>query len=313
MGRSVNTPSTQWALRQLGSVSLGIPTGSKALKLLFKLKNFLTPGPSVQASAFQLKNCITGDVETITFTGVGVSAGLPSASASLQPDWITFETEKAYTFSDFEGFANVGGLSAGLGVNYSLSYVMFNGIDVKQAEYKRERIDLSGFSVGAGLGVGLYPLGVVNIVDAKDIMLDSVPNLEGCDLPADATEAVDLQQGTVDSSSSVQTEPPESVSWQPVSDPDSNTSVFTPDGQILPAPGSEVCYDSEAGQTDVGADGLTQSQVQIDGQAPDSSGAPGTQPQQSDYLFSAESDLNQDVCDPGQVGAVVDGGHAGGR
>jgi len=168
MSKGKHTRSTQWAMRTIGMISLKIPRKLRvptSVKDLFSLK----PGPAVSGVILEIKNLTNNNKQIMTFVGGGLQAGFFSrTSASLDPSWIQFETEKTYTLEDFEGFARTGGLSLSMGVGWATGFFVFNNIDIKQQWYLGEQINLNGPVGGVAAGLEYYPLGYVTAL-TKDM------------------------------------------------------------------------------------------------------------------------------------------------
>lgn len=167
--------STSWAIRNAGAMGFSIPTSGKALKKLMKLRNLLKPGLDVKLAVFQLKNLDTQEERIFSFVGACFAVGFSSASANIEQGWVHFETERPYGFEDFKDGARMANLSCGGGVGYSLvNFVVFNGIDVKQAWYLGDEIHLEGLSAEVGAELIYCPVGfTMPISDASDSVKDT--------------------------------------------------------------------------------------------------------------------------------------------
>ena len=158
--------SRSWSLRHVGTASFGMPSAWQNLR---KWRKLIKPGPTVEGAVFQLTNLGTGEDRYFFFAGAGLAAGFGRASANIEADAVQFETVRPYRFRDFEGIARLGNFSVGLGINASVSFVVFNGIDVDQAWYKGDEIPLNLFSAGTGVDLS-YCVGLVaQVTDPTDI------------------------------------------------------------------------------------------------------------------------------------------------
>jgi len=118
-----NTKSTQWSIRYAGATGFGFEKPDPGM--FTKIVRLLRPSPSAEAAFFILKNRVTGEVRSIIFSGGGLAAGLKiRATMNLNPNWIDFETEQPYSFSDFIGPARIGSfnLPSLRKISYSFNY-----------------------------------------------------------------------------------------------------------------------------------------------------------------------------------------------
>lgn len=151
--------STKWALKFVGMAGF---SGGRLLP-----RSPVSPG--AQAAVFELMNMTTGETRILSFSGGGLTASLFKGRAQASvPHWITFETEQPHVFDDFQGPARMGNVSAGLGTAYSHVFVVFSEIDIKQAWWKGEEIDMHGLGAGTGVDVSWYPLGAIAILGKDD-------------------------------------------------------------------------------------------------------------------------------------------------
>ncbi len=193
MPNPFSTSSTEWAVRYVGDAAFKVPIGLKvfkhglkALKYGLKLKNLFGVGPAVTGALFELKNLATstGESQMLFFLGAGAQAGFGRTAATLDPSWVIFQTERPYTFADFEGGARLGNLSLSIGVGGSLiSFLVFNGIDVAQAWWNGESLNVSGLVGGTNLNLSYFPLGMTKLVGSDEIVETDLDLLESMPAP----------------------------------------------------------------------------------------------------------------------------------
>lgn len=173
-----NTKSTQWSIRYAGATGFGFEKPDPSM--FTKLVRLLRPTPSAETAFFILKNRAANpeEVRTLIFSGGGLAAGLKiRATMNLNPNWIDFETEQPYSFSDFIGPARIGSFNVSIGIGYSVGFVTFSNIDIKQAWWKGEEINISGPIGGTSISLGYHPLGTVTIPSLNDEMADTTSQL----------------------------------------------------------------------------------------------------------------------------------------
>ncbi|MDJ0826609.1 MAG: hypothetical protein QNJ16_13995 [Rhodobacter sp.] len=153
--------STKWALKYVGTAGISggrflrrSPVSLATTVALFELKDMSRPNAKPRMLMFQ-------------GTGASASAYQGRAQASI-PSWIVFETEKPYTFEDFTGWARMGNVSAGVGKAISSGFIVFNNIDIKQAWWRGDEIDLTGIGAGTGVEISYYPVGKTYFVAKRD-------------------------------------------------------------------------------------------------------------------------------------------------
>jgi hypothetical protein len=168
----IHTPSTKWEIRSIATAgfsgSLDLPNPAS----LFKV------GPSTKVMGFELRD--RNHPETVgAFYFAGISGGFGFGRVSTGiPGWTSFDTEDAVTLWDFEGSARLVDLGAGLGLGLGAASFTMHGISIDQGSFWQnlfhgDAIDLSGVSIGTGLGGGVA-LGRVALVAYQENSQDGM-------------------------------------------------------------------------------------------------------------------------------------------
>lgn len=165
--------STSWEIRPIASASFG---GSLKMP---SAENVFGFGVSAKVMGFEIRSQ-DDPSQGGQFVLVGPSFGLGGfgrVSAEL-PGWTSFETEDAHTLKDFEGWARLSTVGAGLGGSLSATNLTFYGISLQHGSFwanvfHGDQIDLSGPELGTGIEGGVVPLGKVILLADKSPQVEN--------------------------------------------------------------------------------------------------------------------------------------------